>query len=340
MAFATAEKVLVTGATGFIAAHIVNQLFVLGYDVVGTVRSASKAEFIINRFPGFKYEIIADLTDEQAFDEVFKKHPDIKYVLHTASPVIVQGTEYFKSIVTPAIEGTLSALKAAQKYGKNVTKFVYTSSIVAVDQPPTANGKVVISESAWNPITLEDAHKDWAGAYYASKTFAEKAVWDFVKTESPKFGVSTILVPLVYGPPIHEITYDTLGSSLTLFKATYELPKDTKEISNRGVVYGDVRDVARTHVQALTDSRFDGKRILPSAGHTSDQNNLDILHQLRPDEFAHLPTGTPGSFKEDGTYTLDNAESRKLLNFEFIPLGKSLLDETDAFAQLKNNSAK
>ena len=32
-------KVLVTGATGYIAAHIINLLLSRGYDVVGTVRS-------------------------------------------------------------------------------------------------------------------------------------------------------------------------------------------------------------------------------------------------------------------------------------------------------------
>jgi len=34
----------------------------------------------------------------------------------------------------------------------------------------------------------------------ASKSFAEKAAWDFVKNEKPKFELCTILPTLVFGP--------------------------------------------------------------------------------------------------------------------------------------------
>lgn len=36
-------KVLVTGATGFIAGHVIHQLLEAGHEVIGTARSASKA---------------------------------------------------------------------------------------------------------------------------------------------------------------------------------------------------------------------------------------------------------------------------------------------------------
>lgn len=35
-------KVLVTGASGFIASHVINELLRKGYNVVGTVRSLDK----------------------------------------------------------------------------------------------------------------------------------------------------------------------------------------------------------------------------------------------------------------------------------------------------------
>lgn len=118
MTIPAAEKVLVTGATGFVASHIVHQLFSLGYDVVGTVRSKSKGDFIVARIPGFKYEIVTDLTNTGAFDEVFKKHPDIKFVLHTASPVSYDGNDFIKALVNPAVEGTLSILKLQTSMAK------------------------------------------------------------------------------------------------------------------------------------------------------------------------------------------------------------------------------
>jgi nucleoside-diphosphate-sugar epimerase len=36
--------------------------------------------------------------------------------------------------------------------------------------------------------------------YRASKTFAEKAAWDFIEQEKPNFSISTINPPMVFGP--------------------------------------------------------------------------------------------------------------------------------------------
>lgn len=44
----------------------------------------------------------------------------------------------------------------------------------------------------WNPITLEQVlSKEWS-PYQGSKTFAERAAWDFVEKEKPNFTLSTV----------------------------------------------------------------------------------------------------------------------------------------------------
>lgn len=48
------EKILITGASGYIAGHIIDQLFARGSELVGTVRSAAKGDWIAKRYPGFK----------------------------------------------------------------------------------------------------------------------------------------------------------------------------------------------------------------------------------------------------------------------------------------------
>ena len=48
-------KVLVTGASGFIASHIVKQLLEQGYDVRGTVRSTKNLD---------KYKWLTSMADE------------------------------------------------------------------------------------------------------------------------------------------------------------------------------------------------------------------------------------------------------------------------------------
>ena len=83
------ELVLVTGASGFIATHIVKLLLEKGYRVRGTVRSlkdekkvAPLRKLVSN--PKHELELCeADLTNEKGWAEAVK---DCDYVMHTASP--------------------------------------------------------------------------------------------------------------------------------------------------------------------------------------------------------------------------------------------------------------
>ena len=52
----------------------------------------------------------------------------------------------------------------------------------------------------WNPITLERIHEHPLNGYRLSKKLAEIAAWDFVRNESPKFDITTINPPMVFGP--------------------------------------------------------------------------------------------------------------------------------------------
>lgn len=344
MSFPPAETVLLTGASGYIAVHILAQLFTQGYNVIGTVRSTSKGDFLAKKFPGFKYEIVDNLTNDNAFDSVFKLYPEIKYVLHAASPVFPKdnSTDFVQSYVTPAIEGTLSALKGAVKYGPNVEKFVYTSSVAAAypGDVTKKSSAVFVSEKTWNPITLADveANPSWGTGYPASKTYAERALWKFYETEKPKFAVAAMIVPIVSGPPIHDVTYESPGSTAILLKNVLELPKDTKTVPQSDVSHVDVRDVARAHIKTLFSTRTDGHRIFIFGGRLTVQLVLDILHKYRPEASAHLPVGTPGEIDDSAFYKYDNSESRRLLGFETISPTKTVLDLFDSLALLKKSA--
>lgn len=84
------QTVFVTGATGFIAQHIIDQLLKEGYKVIGSVRTSQKGDNLVKLYnnPNFSYEVVKDLTNsEEDFDNALKAHPEIEVVLHTASPV-------------------------------------------------------------------------------------------------------------------------------------------------------------------------------------------------------------------------------------------------------------
>jgi nucleoside-diphosphate-sugar epimerase len=48
----------------------------------------------------------------------------------------------------------------------------------------------------------------------ASKKLAEKAAWDFIEEKKPHFALTTILPPMVFGPPLQPIkSLDSLNTS-------------------------------------------------------------------------------------------------------------------------------
>lgn len=77
-AFPPGSLVLVTGATGFMATHIVDQLLFAGYHVRGTLRDEKKAawttSFFSARHGAGKYSavIVPEMSTMGAFDEAVK----------------------------------------------------------------------------------------------------------------------------------------------------------------------------------------------------------------------------------------------------------------------------
>lgn len=330
-------KVLVTGASGFIAAHVIKQLTEQGYSIVGTVRSDAKGEFLVKQYPGLKYEIVKNISELNAFDHVFQAHPDIKYVLHMASPFFF-GSDPYNDLILPAINGTLSALQGALKYGSNVEKVVITSSFAAMSNHATNlnDPSVTYTEESWNPITMEQGKTDSFYGYYASKTFAEKAAWDFLKEEKPSFKITTVQVPWVLGPPINDIGLKNLNTSNSLIYGTYNLSK-TDEISSTSGFSIDVRDAAKTHIIAMTESGLDNKRCLSSEGPFDTERIVEAIGKISPELKAKLPTVAP--FDPSNFSKIDNSVSRKYLKFEYIPFETTVADTVARLQELQKEES-
>ena len=80
------KSIFVTGATGFVGAHIVDLLLERGIKVTGTGRSQSKADQMKAHRAKygdlFSMVITGDLTAPDVFDDVVK---DVDVVMHVAS---------------------------------------------------------------------------------------------------------------------------------------------------------------------------------------------------------------------------------------------------------------
>lgn len=69
-----APRILVTGPSGFIGAHVFSQLIEKGYSVRGTVRSQAKADFFKKKYPDadMDFVIVEDIAQQGAFKDAVK----------------------------------------------------------------------------------------------------------------------------------------------------------------------------------------------------------------------------------------------------------------------------
>ncbi|KAI5969952.1 GRP1 [Candida margitis] len=331
-------KVFVTGASGFIAQHIVKLLLESGYEVVGTVRSKEKgdalAKLVNNQ--NFQYVIVPDIGAYKAFDESLKQHNDVSYILHTASPFTYTTTHPEQDLIIPAIQGTRNILNAADTYAKQLKRLVITSSDAAIySNVDERNNKLAFNEQSWNNIKYQDATVNAVTAYYGAKSFAEKSAWEFMEMKTPSFTLSAVNPSYVFGPQAYHCDPNHLNESNAIIgDLLNKHGNDTFENEVGG--YIDVRDVAKAHVFAITNEDAANRRLFMNNGHFSVQMMLDIVNQKWPE--LNLIKGTPCSGPEDIKVLarVDNSATRKLLQWKFIDLETMVIDTVQQISSTKN----
>tara|TARA_B100000212_G_scaffold101744_1_gene74894 strand:+ start:50 stop:1063 length:1014 start_codon:yes stop_codon:yes gene_type:complete len=272
------EKVLVTGGSGFIALHCIDQLLEKGFMVRTTIRSESRKEEInkaMDKYPNLDQNLefhICDLLKDEGWEAAVD---GCDYVLHVASPFILEVPSDENVLIKPAVDGTLRVLNACSR--TNVKKVVLTSSVAAV-----AYGHGVektYDESDWSN-TGEDSG---ITPYAKSKTLAEKAAWNFVEELDPdkKFDFTVINPVGVFGPML---TRD-IGTSNSLVSRLINGELPACPATHMG--YVDVRDVAKAHVFSMLNSSTNNKRIIVSE---SEMFFVDVGRILNEAGFKKSPT--------------------------------------------------
>lgn len=268
-----AKTVCVSGAGGFIASHIVKQLLEKGYTVRGTVRNAADKEKNAHlwNLPGASERLqlfSAELLQPNAFDEPVQ---GCFAVFHTASPLPnSKATDPEAEIIKPAVEGTLTMMRSCIK-SPDLKVLVVTSSMAAIAPVPEPDVK---SEEHWSD---PEGQKSRGSHYGASKTLAERAVWDFAKSEGAKFRICTICPTLVLGPMLQASPNATnlmLKNWLTNGRPNGVCPNDSWS-------FVDVRDCAAQHVAAMELETASGRYMsLECSWHWNELNPL--LQELYP----------------------------------------------------------
>ncbi|KAH7129027.1 NADPH-dependent methylglyoxal reductase-like protein GRE2 [Dactylonectria macrodidyma] len=336
-------RVLLTGGSGFIATHILQLLLERGHSVVTTVRNSAKAESIKKAHPDvgperLDFAIVPDIAKASAFDKVVISDPPFETVIHTASPFHFNVTDIKRDLLDPAINGTIGILHAIKKSAPSVKRVVITSSFGSMmDIFKGLWPGHTYSEEDWNPVTAEQAMENPGFGYSASKTFAEKAAWDFVVEEKPEFTISTILPPLVFGPAVQSLTsLDALNTSnqfirsFTIGAAKESIPPTTNP------VFVDVRDVAFAHVMASEKVEAGGKRFFVVGGYCSNAEIIDIIRKKFPEYRDNLPPpSVSGGELPADVYGFDTRRSVEILGIKYRSLEDCVTDTVRSFSAVK-----
>ncbi|KAL2840502.1 hypothetical protein BJY01DRAFT_257357 [Aspergillus pseudoustus] len=322
-------KVLLTGGSGFVGAHILRTLLERGYSVTATVRSSEKGDKILASHATHRsrlsYVIVKDIAEEFAFDLAVQSSPPFDYVIHSASPFPVDFTDPVNDVLNPAINGTIGILKAVKAHAPGVKRVVITSSFAAIVN--TSCPPKVYDENSWNPVTWEEAVANRSLAYRGSKAFAERSAWDFVEGEKPGFDLVTINPPLVYGPVIHSLeSLSGLNTSNQRIR-DFVLGKHLgNELPPTGTfLWVDVRDLALAHVRAIEVPAAGGRRFFTTAGYCSHKRIVDAIRETHPQLSARLPDNPIDDFPEN-CYGYDNGRVRNMLAVEFRSLHQGIGD--------------
>ena len=275
-------RVLVTGAPGFIAGHVILQLLDAGHEVYGTARSASRAaplNRVLSDYAGRPVEIgivEADLNSDKGWAEAVA---GMDYVQHVASPFLAVMPKDPDELIRPARDGALRVLKAAKAAG--VKRVVLTSSMAAIAYGWGDSRPNPLTEEHWSdPGNLSDNT-----AYTRSKTIAERAAWDYVNGEGAGLELSVINPSAVLGPAMSADVSTSLQIITQLM--TGKAPASPRV----GFCVVDVRDVADAHLKAMTVPAAAGERFLAAGRFMWMKDVADVLRENFPDYQRKLPKG-------------------------------------------------
>jgi dihydroflavonol-4-reductase len=329
----TNKPVCVTGASGFVAAHIVRELLEQGYSVRGTVRKSPQNYPFLLALPGAaeRLELVkADLLAAGSYNGAIK---GCDYVMHTASPYKMNIKNPQTDLVDPALKGTETVLESCLKSG-SVKRVIFTSSIAAITDEP--DSKKVFTEKDWNIMSSLERNP-----YHYSKTVAELAAWDFIMKKRPSFDLVVINPCIIIGPSLGPSLNTSNGIIREIMSGIYPGTMDI----NWGFV--DVRDVAKVHLLAMETDTASG-RYLCSAEAMHMRELVALLKSSGFGGYA-LPkidlSGNIGTMmmkllsftqpKDIGTYIrtiigrtmrYDNSKITRELGITFIPISESIIE--------------
>ncbi|KAJ5415199.1 hypothetical protein N7465_003894 [Penicillium sp. CMV-2018d] len=331
--------ILVTGATGFIGAHIVDVLLARGMRVRGATRSQEKGDAMIKARPQHSGRLeFVQIDDFERPGGLIEAAQGVDGVIHTASPFTYNTTNNERELILPAINGVRAVLEAASR-NANIRRIVITSSFASVlDTNRKSPPYFTYTGADWNPLTYEESVDPATNAiiaYRGSKKFAELEAWKYVEEHSPTFDIVALCPPMTFGPVVHPVAHvDKLNeSNAMLWKiANGENPLPVARVP----FWIDVRDLAIAHVESLFREDVGGKRYVPSS---PERFSYGLAANIIADEFPDLRTKvTQEDQVIDESCGLDGQTAAKELGYKYHSFHDTVKDLVSQSVSLSERS--
>ncbi|MDB4920404.1 NAD(P)-dependent oxidoreductase [Mucilaginibacter sp.] len=214
------ERVLITGASGFVGYHLIEEALNSNLEVFAAVRKSSKTDHLKGFDIKYTYP---DFTNLQALKDNINENK-YDYIIHAAGVTKARSSKEYDDINAGY---TYNLALAALESNIDFKKFVLVSSLAAVGPLNNLNG-IITENTTPNPVT----------AYGRSKLLAEE------KLESLAALNYTILRPTgVYGPRDRDIFifFKQLNNRIEPYIGNFE--------QNLSLIY--VSDLAKAAIKAL-----------------------------------------------------------------------------------------
>jgi dihydroflavonol-4-reductase len=224
-------RVFLTGATGFVGSHVARELAGRGAELRLLVRKTSR----IDNLEGIAAEtVIGDLREPESLRSAVS---GCDAVMHVAADYRLWVRDP-RGMYAANVDGTRNLLQIARE--QSVSRFVYTSSVATMG---FRNDGTIVDEAT--PVSLSEM----IGHYKRSKFLAEQEA-----IEAARGGQAVVILnPTTPVGANDSKPTPTGGIILDFLNGKFPAYVDT------GLNLVDVREVARTHADALDGERFGGR---------------------------------------------------------------------------------
>jgi dihydroflavonol-4-reductase len=233
-------KILVTGGTGFLGAHLVPKLLALGHAVKVLGRTAPAETLSAQWQAAGHFEFLkGDLSDRVLVRGALE---GVEAVYHLAGLVSFKAVDG-RRMYALHVDCTRELLRDVRALG------IRPRIILA-----STSGTIAVSKTERVGTEADDYPIETVGhwPYYLSKIYEEKLALEFCK----KHGLPLVVLnpSLLMGPGD-----DRLSSTWTVVKF---LQRDIPAMPGGGISFADVRDVADAAVAALTRGELYGRHLM------------------------------------------------------------------------------